>query len=123
VQKHAAAQGKKIERLPERLWAQLQRYHWPGNVRELQHVMERAVILSEGPELAMIDWLDTPSQLAQGAQLPTLEELERDHIVRTLERVNWKVSGDKGAAVLLGLKSTTLEARMKKLGIQRGARA
>ena len=122
VQKYATAQGKKIERIPERLWTALQRYHWPGNVRELQHVIERAVILTDGPELAAVDWLDTPSTLAEGAQLPTLEELEREHIVRALEHVNWKVSGDKGAAAILGLKPTTLEARMKKLGIQRNAK-
>ncbi len=122
VQKYATEQGKKIERIPERLWTALQQYRWPGNIREFQHVIERAVILTEGPELAMVDWLETPSQLAQGGQLPTLEELERDHIVRTLEHANWKVSGDKGAAALLGLKPTTLEARMKKLGIQRNAK-
>jgi transcriptional regulator with GAF, ATPase, and Fis domain len=122
VQKYAAVQGKKIEHIPERLWTALQQYRWPGNIREFQHVIERAVILTEGPELAMVDWLDTPSQLTEGAQLPTLEQLEHDHIVRALEHVNWKVSGDKGAAAILGLKPTTLEARMKKLGIQRNAK-
>ena len=123
VQKYAAALGKKIERLPERLWSTLQQYRWPGNVREFQHVIERAVILTEGPELAMVDWLSTPSQIAEGGQLPTLEQLEREHIVRVLEHANWRVSGDQGAAALLGLKPTTLEARMKKLGVQRGAKA
>jgi formate hydrogenlyase transcriptional activator len=123
VQKIAAAQGKKIERIPERLWNALEQYRWPGNVREFQHVIERAVILSEGPELAMVDWLDTPSQLPEGAPLPTLEELERNHILRALERANWKVSGVKGAAAMLGLKSTTLDARIKKLGIRRNATA
>jgi PAS domain S-box-containing protein len=122
VHKYSTEQGKKIEKIPERLWTALQQYRWPGNIREFQHVIERAVILTEGPELAMVDWLDTPSQLTEGAQLPTLEQLERDHIVRALENVNWKVSGDKGAAVILGLKPTTLEARMKKLGIRRNAK-
>jgi transcriptional regulator with GAF, ATPase, and Fis domain len=123
VQKYASEQGKKIERMPERLWTQLQRYPWPGNVRELQHVIERAVILTDGHELAAVDWLDTPSHAAAGGKFPTLEELERDHIVRALEQAGWKVSGDKGAAAALGLKPTTLEARMKKLGIQRNARS
>ena len=122
VHKYATKQGKVIERIPERLWSVLQQYRWPGNVREFQHVIERAVILTEGPELAMVDWLDTPSQLTEGAPLPTLEQLERDHIVRALAHANWKVSGDTGAAAILGLKPTTLEARMKKLGIQRNAR-
>jgi len=122
VHKHAAAQGKKIERIPEQLWTALQRYHWPGNIRELQHVIERAVILTEGPELAVVDWLATPSGMAEGGQMPTLEELERDHIVRALEHTHWRVSGDKGAAAMLGIKPTTLEARMKKLGISRAAK-
>jgi len=122
VHKHAAAQGKKIERIPERLWTELQGYHWPGNIRELQHAIERAVILTEGPELAVVDWLATPGQVAEGGQVPTLEKMERDHIVRALEHTNWRVSGDKGAAAILGLKPTTLEARMKKLGIERAAK-
>jgi transcriptional regulator with GAF, ATPase, and Fis domain len=94
-------------------------YAWPGNVRELEHVIERAVILTEGPEMALVDWLATPAQTAEGGQLPTLEVMERDHIIRALEHTNWRVSGAKGAAAILGLKPTTLEARMKKLGITR----
>jgi formate hydrogenlyase transcriptional activator len=119
VQKFATAQGKHIDRISDRLWTALQHYHWPGNIRELEHVIERAVILTEGPELAIVDWLSTPSQLGDRGRLPTLEELERDHIVQVLEHSNWRVSGDNGAASILGLKPTTLEARMKKLGIQR----
>jgi formate hydrogenlyase transcriptional activator len=119
VRKFAANFGKKIDRTPERLWTALQRYLWPGNIRELEHVIERAVILTEGPELAVVDWLSPPSQAGNGEALLTLEELERDHIVRTLEHTNWRVSGEKGAAKILGLNPTTLEARMKKLGITR----
>ncbi len=121
VQKYAAAQGKKIERIPERLWTALQQYRWPGNIREFQHVIERAVILTEGIELAAVDWLSTPSQMAESGTLPTLEQLERQHIVHALEQAKWKVSGNTGAAALLGLKPTTLEARMKKHGITRNA--
>jgi transcriptional regulator with GAF, ATPase, and Fis domain len=117
--KYAASLGKKIEKIPAGLMTALQRYHWPGNIRELEHVIERAVILSEDTELAMVDWLSTPSQMGEKGILPTLEELERDHIVRVLEHTNWRVSGDKGAAKILGLNPTTLEARMKKLGIER----
>jgi transcriptional regulator with GAF, ATPase, and Fis domain len=119
VRKFAANFGKKIDRIPERLWTALQRYPWPGNIRELEHVIERAVILTEGSELAVVDWLSTPSQTGDGGTLLTLEELERDHIVRMLEHTNWRVSGEKGAAKILGLNPTTLEARMKKLGITR----
>lgn len=120
--KYAASLGKKIEKIPAGLMTALQRYHWPGNIRELEHVIERAVILSEDTELAMVDWLSTPSQMGEKGTLPTLEDLERDHIVRVLEYTNWRVSGEKGAAKILGLNATTLEARMKKLGIERQKR-
>lgn len=119
VRKFAANFGKKIDRIPERLWAVLQCYPWPGNIRELEHVIERAVILTEGSELAVVDWLSSSGQTETGGTFLTLEDLERDHILRTLEHTNWRVSGEKGAAKILGLNPTTLEARMKKLGIAR----
>jgi transcriptional regulator with GAF, ATPase, and Fis domain len=120
AQKHAANFGKKINRISEGMMTALQRYPWPGNIRELEHVIERAVILSEGPELEPIDWLSSASGKVSGnGKALTLEEIERQHIRDVLEQTNWRVSGDKGAAAILGLKSTTLEARMKKLGISR----
>jgi DNA-binding NtrC family response regulator len=97
----------------------LQRYQWPGNIRELEHVIERAVILSEGPELEPIDWLSPSNQKRDMIQTRTLEEMERQHIRDILEQTSWRVSGEKGAAKILGLNPTTLEARMKKLGIAR----
>ncbi|WP_447601142.1 sigma 54-interacting transcriptional regulator [Nitrospira sp. Nam80] len=121
VRKAAANLGKKIDRIPERMMSALQRYAWPGNIRELEHVIERAVILSEGPELEPIEWLPQSSGKIRPAKTPTLEEVERQHIVDALEQTNWRVSGDKGAAKILGLNATTLEARMKKLGIIRPA--
>ena len=99
--------------------AALQRYQWPGNIRELEHVIERAVILSEGPELEAIDWLSPSNQKRDMTQTLTLEEMERQHIRDVLEQTSWRVSGEKGAAKILGLNPTTLEARMKKLGIFR----
>jgi formate hydrogenlyase transcriptional activator len=122
MHKYSAVQGKKIERISERALVALQQYHWPGNIRELEHVIERAVILTDGSELVMVDWLASPKQSAEGGPSVTLEALEREHIVRVLENTNWRVSGDKGAAAILGLKPTTLEARMKKLGILRSAK-
>lgn len=119
VRKLSTNLGKKIDRIPERMMTALQRYQWPGNVRELEHVIERAVILSDGSELEPIEWFSTPIGKVDHESLQTLEELERDHIVRVLEHTNWRVSGDKGAAKILGLNPTTLEARMKKLGITR----
>ncbi len=119
VHKFAVNLGRKIDRIPERMMTALQRYPWPGNIRELEHVIERAVILSEGPELEPIDWLSQPGSKAGSGKTLTLEEIERQHIVDVLEQTNWRVSGDKGAAKILGLNPTTLEARMKKLGITR----
>lgn len=119
VRKFAANLGKKIDRIPERMMTTLQRYQWPGNIRELEHAIERAVILSEGPELEPIDWLSQSPGKAGAGKIPTLEEMERQHIVDVLEQTNWRVSGEKGAAKILGLNATTLEARMKKLGIER----
>ena len=95
----------------------LQEYHWPGNVRELENVLERAVINSSGPKLHLVDELKKPRKDLAAAQ-KTLEAVERDHIVRILEQTHWKVSGQNGAAEILGLDRSTLRARMRKLGIR-----
>jgi len=119
VRKFATDFGKKIDRVPEGMMTALQRYQWPGNIRELEHVIERAVILSEGSQLEPIDWLSQPGGKAAFGKTLTLEEIERQHIVDVLDQTNWRVSGEKGAAKILGLNPTTLEARMKKLDITR----
>jgi len=121
VQKYAASLGRTIETVPLATLARLQAYSWPGNVRELQHVIERAVIVSRGRTLEFGDWLREPTaETGLGkASVTTLEAMEREHILKTLEITGWRVSGENGAARLLGLKPTTLEARMKKLGIER----
>ena len=118
VQKYATKYGKKITMVPEQTMQTLVQYSWPGNIRELQHLIERAGILTSGPVLEIGDWFVEPSH-ATPAPVATLEEVERTHILRTLEQTGWRVSGAKGAARLLGLPPTTLEARMKKLGITR----
>jgi formate hydrogenlyase transcriptional activator len=119
VRKFAANFGKKIDRISERMMAGLQHYQWPGNIRELEHVIERAVILSEGSELEPIEWLSQPNGKGGAVKTQTLEEMERQHILDVLDQTIWRVSGEKGAAKILGLNPTTLEARMKKLGIER----
>ena len=119
VAKYGARLGKRIDHVPERLMATLTAYAWPGNVRELEHVIERAVIVSDGPQLAVPDWPPRRRGTAAAAPVATLEQVERAHIVDVLESVGWRVSGDGGAAQLLGLPATTLESRMKKLGITR----
>ena len=119
VRKFATTFGKKLDRIPERMMSALARYQWPGNIRELEHVIERAVILSEGSELEPIEWLSQTGTQAGFGKTLTLEELERQHIVEVLEQTNWRVSGERGAAKILDIIPTTLEARMKKLGIIR----
>lgn len=119
VVKYSRKLGKKIETIPQKAMDALLASPWPGNVRELENVIERAAILSQGPQLELSEWLPKPGLTPRGTQLPTLEELERDHILAVLELTGWRVSGEKGAAELLGMKPTTLEARMKKLGIKR----
>ncbi|SAL79136.1 sigma-54 dependent transcription regulator [Caballeronia terrestris] len=126
VRRFATKYAKHIDAISERQLAVLEGYRWPGNVRELQHVIERAVILTQGSRLALGDWFrdDTPpvSPAPSGrADEPaaTLEEAERLHILKVLDETGWRVSGKAGAAERLGLKPTTLESRMKRLAITR----
>ncbi|HEU5181051.1 MAG TPA: sigma 54-interacting transcriptional regulator [Candidatus Polarisedimenticolia bacterium] len=112
--------GKPVGKLDAEALEKLTAYSWPGNVRELQNVIERAVILSSPGRLVLGDVLTTTSAAGSPKQATqSLEETERQHIVSVLERTGWRVSGERGAAEILGLKRTTLEARMKRLGIHR----
>jgi transcriptional regulator with GAF, ATPase, and Fis domain len=121
VTRYAAKLGKRIESLPPEIMASLCAYDWPGNIRELGNVLERSVIVTRGTALELGDWLPTArgDGGAVDRETGTLQEMERQHILTALERSRWKVSGPNGAAAILGLKPTTLEFRMKKLGITR----
>ncbi len=123
VRTYAEKYGKRIETVPARAMTALLSHEWPGNVRELQHVIERALILTRGAELAFDEEFLASAPAGQGSppRIETLEEAERAHILKTLELVGWRVSGTDGAAKRLGLKPSTLEFRMKKLGITRPA--
>jgi formate hydrogenlyase transcriptional activator len=110
--------GKSIDTIPKSVMVALQNYHWPGNVRELENVIERAVINASENKLRLMDTLDTP-QKHLTTNPKTLETVERDHIIRILEETRWKVSGKNSAAEILGLNSSTLRARMRKLGIRK----
>jgi formate hydrogenlyase transcriptional activator len=116
VQKHAAENGKHIDRVPAEAIDALSRWPWPGNIRELENFMERSVILTHGSELQVpISGLTNNGKSILGAG--TREANERDEIVRILKTTNGRVAGPNGAAARMSLKRTTLIARMKKLGI------
>ncbi len=117
----ASRLGKRIDVVPPGVLEAFGSYPWPGNIRELANVVERSVIVTTGSTLQLGEWATGQYQpvVVPTVGSQTLEAMERDHIVRTLERCRWKVSGAGGAAEALHLKPTTLEARMKKLSIAR----
>lgn len=108
--------GKKVERISERTMELLMNYAWPGNVRELRNVIERAMIISDSLTLN-VELPGSPPQGNSGNL--TLKEIEGQHIRKVLEKTSWRVRGKNGAAEILGIKPTTLETRMAKLGIIR----
>jgi transcriptional regulator with GAF, ATPase, and Fis domain len=121
VTMYASKMGKSIGTVGEPVLRKLMEYGWPGNVRELQNVIERAVILSPKGRLELGDSLSAPVSGARSKSSRTLEDVEREHILSVLKSTGWRVSGERGASKILGIKRTTLEARMRKLGIERPA--
>jgi formate hydrogenlyase transcriptional activator len=117
--------GKSFSDITARAMDSLISYEWPGNIRELKNIIERSMILSPGPSLELYDNLLGNSEAESTLPQPhkrkdgTMEEVERAHIEKVLETCDWKVRGKGGAAEYLGLKRTTLQSRMKKLGIER----
>jgi len=121
VQEFSRRNNRQIDTIPSETMGALIGYAWPGNIRELQNVLERAVIVSKGPVLSVpIPELDAdiPVPRGQDSLQNILEETERAQILRALEQVNWVISGPKGAAARLGMKRSTLQLRMQKLGIR-----
>jgi len=132
AQQFSRRMSKEIETIPSATMDALCRYHWPGNIRELQNVIERAVIISTGPTLNVdvadlkspkfshpLEKLESPKSPANGALHDVLEQSERQQILKALEQCNWVVAGPKGAAALLAMKRSTLQQRIRKLGIAR----
>jgi formate hydrogenlyase transcriptional activator len=142
AQKFSRRQNKTVEYIPADVMDAMVNYSWPGNVRELENLVERAVLLSSGKELrvplaelknssVLANTSATSGDPARGAAFAspldqftngavgTLEEAERQHILRALKQTQWRIAGARGAADLLGMKRTTLQARMRKLGIRR----
>lgn len=119
VQQYAGRMNKTITTIPTHAMDTLSRYYWPGNVRELENFMERSVILSQGTVLH-VPLAELKISAGHTAQpIPTLQNAERDHILRALRESNWIIGGESGAAARLGMKRTTLNSKMHKLGIVR----
>jgi PAS domain S-box-containing protein len=116
VNTYAKKFAKSISSVSPRTMQELQAHSWPGNIRELANVIERAVIHTHGNVLQLVDHFKPVTEVAP---TETLEEVERDYIVRTLENTGWRIEGPHGAAKILGLNPSTLRTRMLKLGIQR----
>jgi formate hydrogenlyase transcriptional activator len=124
VQQFARRMGRAVDTIPTEAMNVLVHYHWPGNIRELQNLVERAVILSAGPVLKVpLHDLQAQPAAAAARKTETLEESERRHILDALDAADWLISGPRGAATALGLKRSTLQARMEKLGIRRARAA
>ncbi len=121
VQHFARRMNRAIDTIPSETMQALIRYSWPGNIRELQNVIERAVILSPGPELQvpLPDLNIRTIPVRDNGKCQTLEQAERKHILATLNETKWVLSGPRGAATRLGMNRSTLQFRMKKLGIVR----
>jgi len=119
AQKYARLMNKGIETIPTGAMTALAKYHWPGNIRELENLIERSVILSQGPDLRVpLGELEAPTVTVPN-EVATLETAERGHILRVLRETNWVIGGLSGAAARLGMKRTTLQSKMQKLGISR----
>lgn len=123
---HARLCGKSIVSIPSETVTALCRYPWPGNVREMENLIERSVILSQGPtlDIPLVEFELKPSDGgkppgSKGLTVNTLEDAERDHILRALNGCDWVIAGPKGAAASLGMKRTSLQYKMQKLGIVR----
>src|SRR5918996_581259 len=124
TQKFATRMNKRITTIPIETMNALSRYHWPGNIRELENFIERAVILTRGSSLSVpLAELKSRRTASDGdaRHLSTLEDAEREHIRQALQQANWLVGGPTGAAAKLGMKRTTLQSKMVKLGIERPA--
>ena len=108
--------GKRIESIPRKSMEALQQYSWPGNVRELRNVIEHSMIVSGGRAL---DVRLPHLEPSESQEVSELKNIERDHLLNVLKKTNWRVAGKAGAAEVLGLKRTTLQSLMKRLGVKR----
>jgi PAS domain S-box-containing protein len=121
--KFSKAYGKEVTYITDGAMLAMKRYKWPGNIRELENVIERAVILSNNNFLVLPDFdtkLQAKERLIAASDL-TLDDVQREHIIKTLDKCNWKIDGANGASSILNIKPSTLRDRMKKLGVVKPA--
>ena len=117
VKEFSNSMGKPIDEIADDSMTALKAYHWPGNIRELRNVIERAMILSQGPRLSVKLSHTSLRPVPVKAMAGSLDEAERAIILQAVEQCNWRIRGASGAAALLAIKPTTLESRIKKLGL------
>jgi formate hydrogenlyase transcriptional activator len=111
--------GKDVRGVSKIAMEHLTNYDWPGNVRELQNVIERAVVLAKGSVVTIDNSTLRSEEAPEQSSIDTLENVERNHILRALNQTRWVIHGKKGAAEILGINPSTLRSRMDKLGIRR----
>ncbi len=119
IEKLNRKSGKSIESISKPTLEKLMDYHWPGNIRELENVVERAHVLSPGNKLDVGSWFRPQPETTANPDLVSLDDNERAHILRVLKLTKWRIRGNRGASEILKINPTTLESRMKKLGIER----
>ncbi|WP_415327832.1 sigma-54-dependent transcriptional regulator [Chryseobacterium sp. MMS23-Vi53] len=123
LNKYASASKRNITSISEDALKQLQQYNWPGNIRELEHLIERTVLLTKTSEVTHFELpksIEKSTLEESNSEIKSLEEIERDHIMKALQSSNGKVSGTGGAAEVLKIQAQTLYSKMKKLGIDKG---
>jgi formate hydrogenlyase transcriptional activator len=128
VEKFNRRYKKGLKKIPHKIMQELESYNWPGNIRELRNVIERSVIISDGPQLRLAEKISFSPSLSASMSASKevdekgekeLAEVEKKHIMKTLEEVGWRIEGASGAAKLLGMNPSTMRARMRKHGIRR----
>ncbi|MBW1819410.1 MAG: sigma 54-interacting transcriptional regulator, partial [Deltaproteobacteria bacterium] len=120
LEKFSRKHGRRIETISRKAMEALQSYPWPGNVRELENIIERGVISSAGDKLQLpVPVGVAPENIETSEEPKTLARVEREAILKAVEKTRWRIDGPKGAAKILGLKPSTLRSRMQKLGIRK----
>jgi formate hydrogenlyase transcriptional activator len=121
LEKHKAKAGKKIKGISQKVMKKFGEHHWPGNIRELENLIERSILTAKDNIIKEIDFPKTvsPQDSGDSFEIKTLQQVEKEHILKIVERCHGKISGPLGAARLLGLPPTTLISKMQKLGIEK----